>query len=104
MRGGKRQNSGRKKLWDQEDILARVQRIQDKWWKLVEQYLDSKIKDDQKFAMSEINKLQTKAITQGVAHSGEIKTYVIREDGASSNQPVDAAPEPAQTPQGSESV
>jgi hypothetical protein len=61
-RGGARPGAGRKKMFDQEEVLDRVRRVQGKWWTLVEQFLDSRNKKDRMFAISEINKLQVKSL------------------------------------------
>jgi hypothetical protein len=68
--GGARPGAGRKKLWDQADILERVKGIQLRWWEEVEAFLDSRDKNDRKFALTEINKLQTKSLPTALTGEG----------------------------------
>ena len=59
----KRGNPGYGKL---ELIRTNVTKLSPKFWLLMEEFADSKSKDDKKFFMTEFNKIQTKMIPQDV--------------------------------------
>lgn len=63
-RGGKRLNAGRKPLWDVEIIRQKIQEHTETWWTQIGEMMTSKNPGERKFALSEFNKLQVKALPQ----------------------------------------
>jgi hypothetical protein len=96
-RGGRRPNSGRKKMFDQDEVLDRVRRVQGKWWTLVEQFLDSRNKKDRMFAISEINKLQVKLLPTALTGGNGGPVQLIWK--SSSITPPDGGPNNSTPPQ-----
>ena len=60
---GKRGNPGYGKL---TIIREQFEAIQKEWWDEMRVFLHSKSKEDRKFALQELNKIQTKMIPQDV--------------------------------------
>ena len=63
-RGGKRQNAGRKPIWDVDQIRKAVKEHTETWWTEIGKMMTSKDPGEQRFALSEFNKLQVKALPQ----------------------------------------
>lgn len=70
-KGGARQGAGRPPIWDTEQIAAKVSQIQSVWWTQIEKMMTSKNPGERKFALSEVNKLQVKAMPQKLAGDKE---------------------------------
>lgn len=58
---------GRPPIWDTEKIRAKVSANQVIWWNQIEKMMQSKNPGERKFALSEFNKLQVKAMPQTLA-------------------------------------
>lgn len=69
-KGGARENAGRPAIWDTEHIRAKVSAVQSIWWRQIEKMLVSRNSGERKFALSEINKLQIKAMPSQVTGEG----------------------------------
>ena len=63
-RGGKRENAGRKPIWDVNRIRLEIKRHTATWWEQIGQMMTSQDPGERKFALSEFNKLQVKALPQ----------------------------------------
>lgn len=55
---------GRPPIWDTDKIATKVSEIQSVWWTQIEKMMYSKNAGERKFALSEFNKLQVKAMPQ----------------------------------------
>ena len=69
-KGGVRPNSGRKPIWDTEKIRKEVSRLQRVWWTQIEEMMESANDGERKFALTEFNKLQIKAMPQAITGEG----------------------------------
>lgn len=63
-RGGKRKNAGRKPVWDTERIRKAIAEHTETWWTQIGEMMTSNDPSEQRFALSEFNKLQVKALPQ----------------------------------------
>lgn len=63
-KGGKRPNAGRKPIWDVEAIRKQVLKHSKTWWTEIGTMMISTDSGERRFALSEFNKLQVKALPQ----------------------------------------
>jgi hypothetical protein len=69
-RGGKRANSGRKPIWDVDQIRKAVKEHTETWWTEIGKMMTSADPGEKRFALSEFNKLQVKALPQAITGEG----------------------------------
>ena len=69
-RGGRRDNSGRKPIWDVEQIRKAIKAHTATWWTEIAQMMTSADPGEKRFALSEFNKLQVKALPQQLTGEG----------------------------------